>query len=129
MPSYGALRSILVDLEVAELEEALAYLTEAARRQSRSRRRLSGMSIDGKTLRGSGSDEIPALQLLSAVAHGSKWVLAQEAIPPGQSEQAAVKGFLEDLDLEGVVVTLDALHTQKTIAETITKKGGTICSA
>jgi hypothetical protein len=128
MPSYGGIRSLLVDLNVAELEGALCYLTEAARHQKRSRPHLSGMSIDGKTVRGSGSEEMPALQLLSAVAHGSKWVLAQEAIPPGESEQAAVQGFLEDLDLEGYVVTLDALHTQKDIAETIVKKGGIISS-
>lgn len=129
MPGYGAIRGVLVDLKVTELEGALRYLTAAARRQRRSRPHVRGMSIDGKTLRGSGSDEIPALQLLSAVAHGSKWVLAEEAIPPGEREQGALQGFLEDLDLEGYVVTLDALHTHKEIAETIMKKGGTISSA
>lgn len=129
MPGYGALRGVLVELNVTELEGALRYLTAAARCQRPSRPGMSGMSIDGKTLRGSGRAEIPALQLLSAVAHGSKWVLAQEAIPPGESEQGALQGFLEGLDLEGYVVTLDALHTQQEIAETIMKKGGTISSA
>ena len=125
MPGYTAIRRILVDIDVQELEETLRDLVEAAGAEKASPSKWPAISIDGKTVRGSGKGDLPALQLLGAVAHGSKWVLAEAAIPPGTSEQTAVKSFLDRLELEGHVVTLDALHTHRDTAEVILKKGAT----
>lgn len=124
MPGYSTLRDALVELEVEELEEALSNLMTAVGAEWLGPSRLRGVAMDGKTLRGSDGEEGP-LRLLSAVAHGRKWVLAEESISPGASEQSAVSEMIEKLSLEGYVVTLDALHTNTSVAEAITKKGAT----
>jgi len=128
MPGYSTLRDTLVGLDVGELEEALSNLMSAVGVECLDPPGLRGVAMDGKTLRGSDGEEGP-LRLLSAVAHGSKWVLAEEAIAPGASEQSAVPEMIEKLSLEGYVVTLDALHTNTSVAEAVTKKGAIICCA
>jgi predicted transposase YbfD/YdcC len=52
-------------------------------------------------------------------------VLGQVEVPAGTNEIPTIQTLLEDLVLEGKVVTVDALLTQHDIAETIRKKGGT----
>jgi len=128
MPGYNAIRDTLVALDVGELEEVLSELMTAVGAAWPSAPGLQGVAMDGKTLRGSGGAEGP-LRLLSAVAHGRKWVLAEEVIAPGASEQSAVPELMEKLPLEGYVVTLDALHTNPRVAEAITKKGAIISCA
>jgi hypothetical protein len=127
MPGYNAVRDLLLALDVVELEGALRYLMASVTEESDGKG-LPGLAIDGKTLRGSGDGEGAALRLLSAVAPGNKWVLTQQAIPGGESEQGVLRDFLSQADLAGYVVTVDALHTQREAAETIIQKGGTISS-
>jgi len=76
----------------------------------------TGMALDGKVLRGSKDGEIPARQLLSAVLHGSGTVVAQVAIESKTNEIPMVEPLLAQLDIKGVVVTADALHTQRKTA-------------
>lgn len=125
MPGYNAIRDLLLALDVAEVEGALRYLIASVTVRSDGKG-LQGLAIDGKTLRGSGEGEGAALRLLSAVVHEKKWVLAQQAIPACESEQGVLRDFLSQADLAGYVVTVDALHTQREVAETIIQKGGTI---
>lgn len=76
------------------------------------------VAIDGKTVRrsfDSGRDQSP-LQVVSAWATGQSLVLAQRAVDPGSNEITAIPDVLDALDLEGALVTLDAMGTQKEIA-------------
>jgi predicted transposase YbfD/YdcC len=75
-----------------------------------------GVAIDGKTLRGSRDGEKKGVHLLSAVVHGSAVVVAQTRVPDETNEIPLVKPMLNQLDIEGAVVTADALHTQKETA-------------
>ena len=128
MPGYSTIRDALVELDVRELEEALSSLMTAVGAEQLDGPGLRGLAMDGKTLRGSGGEEGP-LRLLSAVVHGRKWVLAEEAIAPGSSEQSAAPEMIAKLSLEGYVVTLDALHTNTQVAEAVTKRGAIISCA
>jgi hypothetical protein len=87
---------------------------------------LPGVAIDGKTLRGSRSEEVPALHLLSALAHDARVVLGQVEVDSHTTEIKGVEPLLADLVLEGRVVTVDALLTQREIVQVIVEKGGTI---
>lgn len=73
----------------------------------------AGVALDGKTLRGSRDGEKKGIQLLSAVVHGSGVVVAQMRVSDKTNEIPCVKPLLAALNLEGSVVTADALHTQK----------------
>ena len=75
-----------------------------------------GVAIDGKTLRGSRDGEKKGVHLLSAMVHGSGVVVAQMSVSDKTNEIPCAKQLLSKLDLEGAVVTADALHTQKETA-------------
>lgn len=85
-----------------------------------------GVSIDGKVVRGSRMAEQPAVHLLSALAHDLKLVLGQTPVADHTNEIGGIDPLLADLVLDGRIVTVDAHLTQRTIAATIRKKGGTI---
>jgi len=75
-----------------------------------------GIAIDGKTLRGSHNGFQKGVHLLSAVIHKEGVVFAQEKVDEKTNEIKHVKPLFENVDIEGSVVTADALHTQKEIA-------------
>ena len=76
------------------------------------------VAIDGKTLRGSrDGEESAAVHLLSAVVHKEGIVVGQQKVDSKTNEITRVKPLLEELDIEGGVVTADALLTQREIAE------------
>ncbi|MFH0798555.1 MAG: ISAs1 family transposase [Pseudomonadota bacterium] len=77
------------------------------------------IAIDGKTLCGSHDGEKKAVHLLSAVLQKEGVVIAQRAVPSKTNEIPEVKPLLEPLDIEGSVVTLDALHTHRETARYI----------
>jgi predicted transposase YbfD/YdcC len=82
------------------------------------------MALDGKTLRGSNKQGAPGTHLLSALAHHVGVTLAQHAVDDKTNEITAVEPLLCQLVLEGRMVTMDALLTQRHVAQTIVDKGG-----
>src|SRR6266571_6908718 len=82
------------------------------------------MALDGKTLRGSKKQGAPGTHLLSALAHHVGVTLAQHAVDDKTNEITAVETLLHHLVLEGRIVTMDALLTQRHVAQTIVDKGG-----
>lgn len=76
------------------------------------------LSIDGKSIKGTVSNFDNAYQnfvsLVSVYSHHQGVVVAlQQFENKAESEQKVVQHLLATLHLEGVVFTLDALHTQK----------------
>jgi predicted transposase YbfD/YdcC len=82
------------------------------------------VALDGKTLRGSKKQGAPGMHLLSALAHHVGVTLAQHAVDDKTNEITAVETLLQGLVLEGRVMTMDALLTQRHVAQTIVDKGG-----
>jgi hypothetical protein len=121
-PSVGTLHAVLRHLDRRELERVLG---EWAERVAQALGEASAVAVDGKTLRGSLKQGALQTHLLSAVSHGLGLTLAQEAVGEKTNEVGAVQRVLAGLVLEGRVVTVDALLTQKEVAATIRQKGGT----
>jgi predicted transposase YbfD/YdcC len=84
----------------------------------------AAVALDGKTLRGSKQQGAPATHLLSALAHHVGVTLAQQAVDDKTNEITAVETLLRQLVLEGRVMTMDALLTQRHVAQTIVDNGG-----
>lgn len=83
------------------------------------------VAIDGKTLRRGhdrGTGRGP-LHLVSAWASGRGLVLGQVAVADKSNEIAAIPALLDVLDVEGAVVTIDAMGCQKAIARKIRARG------
>lgn len=81
------------------------------------------IAIDGKSLRGGDPGTgMPHLVAGFDPTHGV--VLAQQRAPDGSGEIPALRRLLETIDLDGVVVTADALHCQRETATTVIDRGG-----
>ena len=87
---------------------------------------LKHVAIDGKTLRGSHDRKNGqvALHLVSAWAVEGHLTLGQEAVAEKSNEITAIPKLLEVLDVEGALVTIDAIGCQKAIAEKVIEQGG-----
>jgi len=84
------------------------------------------IAIDGKTLRRSFEDasERSPLHLVNAFATEARPVLGQVAADGKSNEVTAVTALPDLLDVRDRTVTLDAMHAQRSTAETVTDRGG-----
>jgi predicted transposase YbfD/YdcC len=82
------------------------------------------IAVDGKTLRGSKKQGAPGTHLLSVLSHRLGLTLTQQAVDAKTNEITAVETVLEQLVLSGRVLTMDALLTQRQVAQTIVDEGG-----
>jgi len=85
---------------------------------------LKQVAIDGKTLRGSGSATLGPLHLVSAWATAQRLSLGQVAVAAKSNEITAIPALLDLLDVQGALVTIDAMGCQKAIAQKIIDQGG-----
>jgi DDE_Tnp_1-associated/Transposase DDE domain len=85
---------------------------------------LEAVAIDGKTLRGSRKQGAPGAHLLSALSQRLGLTLAQLSVHDKTNEIGAAPALLQGLVLEGRVFTMDALLTQRDIAQTLVDAGG-----
>ena len=83
-----------------------------------------GVSLDGKTLRGSLKQGATGTHLLSAVSHRLGLTLTQQSGDNSTDELRIIHEALQNLVIEGRVFTMDALNTQRKTAKTITDGGG-----
>lgn len=82
------------------------------------------ISLDGKVSRHTfDGDEKAALHMVSAFASEMKLVLAQMAVPDKTNEIKAIPELLEWLDIQGAIITIDAMGCQREIAQKIIDKG------
>jgi len=82
--------------------------------------------IDGKTLRRSHdrSSDKSAIHMVSAWASQNRVVLGQVKTDEKSNEITAIPELLRILDVNGCIVTIDAMGCQKKIAEQIIDQGG-----
>jgi predicted transposase YbfD/YdcC len=86
--------------------------------------RIRHIAIDGKTLRGSGSAKLGPLHLVSAWATAQRLSLGQVAVDAQSNEITAIPALLELLELNGALVTIDAMGCQKAMARKVIDRGG-----
>jgi predicted transposase YbfD/YdcC len=116
-------------VDVARVENHLAHFSCSQEHyrhkedKKEKRPRLVGQSVDGKELRGARAHGRP-ICLVSLVRHGSGRVMAQRSVERKSNEIKAVPYLLEGQDLRGTVTTMDALLTQRAIAQQIVNGGG-----
>jgi len=122
MPHANTYRRILqtivrVDELAAVVDGFLAELPEASTAQH--------YALDGKTLRGSRpSGERSGLHLLAVYLPGTGLTLRQLAVAEETNEIPVAQHALKSLDLQGKIVTGDALHTQRETSALIVEAGG-----
>ncbi|WP_371666729.1 ISAs1 family transposase [Streptomyces sp. NBC_00289] len=79
---------------------------------------LRGLAVDGKSLRGAAKANGRKIHLLAALEHATGLVLAQLDVGEKTNEITCFQPLLDTVaDLTGVVVTSDAMHTQREHAD------------
>jgi len=123
-PAHTAIRYILQGLKPADVEKAFREHA-ADLNGSEAARGSRVLALDGKALRGSfdAFNDAKARQLLSAFATDTALVLAHVEIDEKSNEIPAARKLLEELDVAGHIVTLDAMHCPKKPSQPPPKRG------
>ena len=122
IPSRDTIRRLFAQLDPKQLQscflswiKSIAQLTQG-----------EVIAIDGKTLRHSydrGKNQ-GAIHMVSAWACQNSLVLGQMKIEEKSNEITAIPQLLKILEIQGCIVTIDAMGTQKEIAQEIIQRGG-----
>jgi len=114
-PSEPTIRRFLGEADAETVDKVVAaWLERESKRSKRDKDRI--ISIDGKTLKASAGKGERQVHLLSAFLHHQQVVIAQVQVDTKSNEIPAVEPLLKPLDIQGAVVTADAMHTQKDTA-------------
>ena len=120
IPSSDTLRRVFERIKPTELEEAyrqwvLPYVGGCLQKQ---------ISIDGKTIRGASNKRgaESKLHIVSAWVHDDGISLGQIKTDEKSNEITAIPQLLTTLDINGGVVTIDAMGCQRAIAIEIVKQ-------
>lgn len=87
------------------------------------RGRRETIAIDGKTICGSGNEKHRAYHVISAFVAETQITLGEITVEEKSNEIVAVPELLELIDVEGCIVTADAMSCQKKIVKKIIEKG------
>ncbi|MCA1597692.1 MAG: ISAs1 family transposase, partial [Chloroflexi bacterium] len=125
LPSTATLRRALRSMDVTDLEARLAQFTQdlAATTAPQPGARYQGQAVDGKAVRGAQAQGAK-VHLVSLVQHGTGLVRKQVRVREKSNEITAVPALLQGQDLQGTVTTMDALLTQRTLAQQILDQQG-----
>lgn len=124
-PCAATLHTVFRQLEVAEFETRLGAWAESwLGAEAVPDARVEGVALDGKTLRGSRKPGAAGTHLLSALSHRLGVTLGQQAVDAKTNEIPQAEELLTALVVQGRVITMDALLTQRDLAQQIIDGGG-----
>jgi predicted transposase YbfD/YdcC len=125
VPGEATLRRALARVDGDELDIAIsAWITHHAATGEAGTEGWAAVALDGKTLRGTvGRTGGAGVHLLSALTHQTGTVVGQRLVPIGSSEIAEFAPLLDPIELAGMVVTADALHTTRDHATYLHRRG------
>lgn len=113
-PDKSTFHRVFAHLDTDSFELALGDFLQSITRLEKG----EGIALDGKT---TAKD---TLHLVAAFAHKAQSVLFQAATDTKGKELVLAPQVLERVSVKDRIITADALHTQKSFCETITKRGG-----
>lgn len=122
IPSHDTFGRVFARLDPHAFAPCFVAWTQAVKTHTKGQ----VIALDGKQLRHSfdTASNKAALHLVSAWAAKSRLVLAQAKVEQESNEITAVPKLLELLDIQGCIVTLDAMGCQKAVAKQIVAQGG-----
>jgi len=116
IPDSDTFRRVFEKIKPTELSKALNNWLEIEREKR------SVIAVDGKTIRGSKSATHKAYHVVSAWVAENQITLGEIAVDEKSNEITAVPELLDMLDVEGCIITADAMSCQKEITKKITEK-------
>ena len=127
-PSHDTLNAFANSLDAEAFDHCfMAWVNSLGQELANGQKPAKQFAIDGKTLRGTtkGGNKVSGLHLVSAWSCEARLSLSCQAIDREQeNEIIGVDRLLDWLDLDGALVSLDAMGCQRGLAEKIVAKGG-----
>lgn len=102
--------------EISKPEEVSKYLYDWLQL---ARKNDAIVAIDGKPICGSGNDKHRSYHVVSAFVADNHITLSEITVEEKSNEITAVPQFLDLIDVEGAIVTADAMSYQRAIIEKI----------
>ena len=127
IPSYDTFARVFARIDPNEFEQCfrdwISSITELMPGEV--------INIDGKTLKHSTHNGLgkKAIHLVNAWASEQRLVLAQHKVHERTNEITAIPHLIKVLELNGCLVTIDAMGTQTDIAQLLHSKGADYCLA
>lgn len=134
IPSHDTLQRVFATLDpqvLVEVTQMWANILEEADLSAKSFTTFSKrlVAIDGKTVRGNASQTQKALHIVTAYATDLGIAYGQVATDDKSNEITAIPALLDMISIKGCLISIDAMGTQKSIAEKIIQKKGDYCLA
>lgn len=125
IPSHDRFNAVLAAIKPAEFEKCLLSWITALQEITDGQ----VIAIDGKTLRRSfdAASSKAALHMVSAWATANHISLGQQAVDAKSNEITAIPKLLQLLEIQGALVTIDAMGCQVEIAQQIVDGGADYC--
>lgn len=126
-PDESTFRRVCEHVDAEALDRALGAFCWTRSHEVDGRRVIA---LDGKTVRGArdrrhdGADAGTAPHLVAAFDHATGTVVGQAQVRDKSNEIPCARDLLACFDLDGVTVTMDAMHCQDDTAQRITSAGG-----
>jgi predicted transposase YbfD/YdcC len=118
IPGHDTFRRVFERLNPQAVAKSLnGWLDSAGSSGGRS------VNIDGKTICGSKNSKHPAYHVVSAWVSETHITLGELAVSEKSNEITAIPELLDLIDIEGDIVTIDAMGCQTDIAEKIRESG------
>ena len=121
IPSHDTFGRVFAQIDPGEFQQSFMSWVQALCQLSHGQ----VIAVDGKTLRRSHdkTNGKSAIHMVSAWASANGMVLGQVKTDEKSNEITAIPELIKTLEVEGCIVTIDAMGCQKNIAKTIIDKG------
>lgn len=127
IPSHDVFRNVFGHVDVKSVSKCFEFWTKqwsaAITQQHDDARNSHIVAIDGKTICKSGNEEHKPFHIVTAYCSDMQLVLGQQNTEDKSNEITAIPTLLDCLEIRGCTVTIDAMGTQRKIAEKIIEKG------
>lgn len=122
IPSHDTINRVLSGIRPKLFETMFIHWTDSLKNE---KIKKEVVSIDGKCVKGSKDSfhEKSPIHMVSAWAAENQMVLGQLKVDEKSNEITAIPLLLDLLDIDGSIVTIDAIGTQTQIAEKIIENG------
>ena len=117
-PSRATLHRAMMETDPDALQGALSRWVKARTPER------TALAADGKRIRGAKRHGERYYETVTLVTHEGAMPVASRVCHNQGGETAAVMALLEEVDVRGSVITLDALHTTRNTANTIVRSHG-----
>lgn len=125
IPSHDTFRRVFGKLKPVEFQRCFLAWIESAQQQTKG----EVVALDGKALRGTfeRTTDKSAIRMVSAWATTNSLVLGQVKTQEKSNEMTAIPALLRLLEIEGCIVTIDAMGCQREIVEQIIEQKADYC--